>query len=204
MSTARNSTLKRPNPSAVGRRAAQILDLITASPEYARLVDSATRYADCWATFTGYPIIARFDLEADAPGLFAEAMRVLSLKSAVFELSDGDEDAVELIVSAPVDEMVHAVLAQYTLCQTMTARLGLRFVHMTDREQFGWQRGDYTEQCYRAAGWGEPPARYWIDANETGRRLSILNSRYNSVGIHNDGRGHTIDFTNDRPLTAVS
>jgi hypothetical protein len=88
------------------------------------LVDSVTRYADCWATFTGYPIIARFDLEADAPSPFAEAMRVLCLKSAVFELSDGDEDAAELVVSAPVDEMVHAVLAQYTLCQTMTARLG--------------------------------------------------------------------------------
>ena len=55
----------------------------------------------------------------------------------------------------------------------------------------------------RDAKWGETPARYWIDTNETGRRLSILNSRYNSVGIHNDGRGHTIDFTDDRQLTAV-
>jgi hypothetical protein len=87
----------------------------------------------------------------------------------------------------------------------MTDRLGLRFVHMTDRERFGWRRGDYTEQCYRAAGWGEPPARYWIDADETDRRLKILNSRYNSVGIHNDGRGHTIDFgvNGERTLTAV-
>jgi hypothetical protein len=48
------------------------------------------------------------------------------------------------VVSAPVDEMVHAVLAQYTLCQTMTAKLRIRFVHMTDQERFGWRRGDYT------------------------------------------------------------
>jgi hypothetical protein len=197
------STPTRPEPAAVGRRAAQIMGMITASPQYARLVDSATRYADCWATFTGYPLIAQFDLEADAKPLFCEAMRVLCLKSAVYELSDGDEDAAELVVSAPVDEMVHAVLAQYTLCQTMTERLGLRFVHMTDKERFGWRRGDYTERCYRAAGFGEPPARYWIDATETGRRLKVLNGRYNSIGIDNDGRRHSIDFNAEGALTAV-
>jgi len=89
---------------------------------------------------------------------------------------------------------VHAVLAQYTLCQTMTGRLGIRFVHMTDRERFGWHRGDYSHQCYLAAGWGEPNPRYWIDADEHKRRLKILNGKYQSVGIHRDGRAHDIDF----------
>jgi hypothetical protein len=192
-----------PAPAAVGGRAAEILGLVKASEEYARLADSTRKYPDCWATFTGYPIIARWDLATDAAPLFEEALRVLALKSAVFELTDGDEEAAELVVSAPVDEMVHAVLAQYTLCQTMTARLGIRFVHMTDRERFGWRRGDYTHQCYTSAGWGEPNPRYWIDADETERRLTILNSRYKSVGIGRDGRAHDIDFNAKPQLVAA-
>ncbi|MEV4517894.1 hypothetical protein AB0K00_54165 [Dactylosporangium sp. NPDC049525] len=146
----------------------------------------------------GCPIIARFHLSQDAEPLFTEAMRVLCLKSAVYELTGEDEEAAELVVSAPVDEMVHAVLTQYTLCQAMTRRLGIRFVHMTDRERFGWRRGDYTSQCYEAAGWGEPPARYWIDADETRHRLRVLNDRYTSIGIFDDGCRHEIDFDRDR------
>jgi len=188
------TTTALPAASAVGSRAAEILNMIKGSDEYGRLADSAQKYADCWATFTGYPIIARWDLDSDTAPLFEEALRVLALKSAVFELTGGDEQAAELVVSAPVDEMVHAVLAQFTLCQTMTARLGVRFVHMTDQEQFGWRRGDYTHECYAAAGWGEPDPRYWIDADEHRRRLKILNSKYQSVGIHRDGRAHDIDF----------
>ncbi|GAA1799300.1 hypothetical protein HC028_16245 [Planosporangium flavigriseum] len=188
------TTHPHPDAAAVGRRATQILDLIESSDEHARLVDSTRKYPDCWATFTGYPIIARFDLEMDAEPLFREALRVLCLKSAVYELTGGDEEAAELVVSAPVDEMVHAVLAQYTLCASMTRRLGIQFVHMTDRERFGWHRGDYTHECYLAAGWGEPTERYWIDADETRRRLKILNNRYASIGIHNEGRRHDIDF----------
>ncbi len=188
------TTSAPPAPATVGKRAAEILGLIEASDEYGRLAHSAQKYADCWATFTGYPIIAHWDLDSDTAPLFGEALRVLALKSAVFELSGGDEEAAELIVSAPVDEMVHAVLAQYTLCQTMTAKLGIRFVHMTDQERFGWRRGDFTYECYVAAGWGEPNPRYWIDADETGRRLKVLNSKYAAVGIGRDGRTHDIDF----------
>jgi hypothetical protein len=183
-----------PDPAAVGRRAVEILNLIEAADEYPRLEESTRFYPDCWATFTGYPIIARFDLERDAGPLFVEAMRVLALKAAVFELSHGDEHVAELVVSAPVDEMVHAVLAQYTLCQSMTERLGIRFVHMTDQERFGWERGDYTHECYRAAGWGEPDGRYWIDDAETRRRHQVLFARYESIGIHGGGRSHGIDF----------
>jgi hypothetical protein len=194
------TTMTRPSPATVGERAAEILELIKGSDEYARLEESTRLYPDCWATFTGYPIIAQWDLSKDAGPLFEEALRVLALKSAVFELSGEDEEAAELVVSAPVDEMVHAVLAQYTLCQTMTQRLGIRFVHMTDRERFGWRRGDYTHECYTAAGWGEPDPRYWIDAAETDRRLNILNKRYRSVGIQDTGRKHDFTFNELQPV----
>jgi len=188
------TTTTLPDPYMVGYRAGEILDLIRACEEYARLEESTRMYPDCWATFTGYPIIARFDLERDAAPLVVEALRVLALKAAVFELTGGDEETAELVISAPVDEMVHAVLAQYTLCQAMTARLGIRFVHMTDRERFGWYRDDYTHRCYVAAGWGEPDPRYWIDGNETARRLAVLNRRYALIGIRDSGRGHDIGF----------
>lgn len=189
-----------PDVAAVGRRAAQILDMLRGSEEYDRLVASTRLYPDCWATFTGYPIIAQWDLTTDAEPLFEEAMRVLCLKAAVYELSAGDERAAELIVAAPVDEMVHAVLAQYTLCVRMTERLGIRFVHMTDRERFGYRKGGYTYRAYVAAGWGEPNARYWIDADETRRRLHILNQRYARIGIHDAGRRHDIDFAREPAL----
>jgi hypothetical protein len=87
---------------------------------------------------------------------------VLCLKTAVYELTGGDEHAAELIVAAPVDEMVHAVLAQHTLCVRMTTRLGIRFVHMTDRERFGYRKGEYTYRAYVAAGWGEPNERLQV------------------------------------------
>jgi hypothetical protein len=185
----------KPEPTAVGRRAAQIIDLVRSSDDYVRLSNSTEKYPDCRATFTGYPIIARFDLATDAGPLFIEALRVLCLKTAVFELSNGDESAAELVVSAPVDEMVHAILAQYTLCQTMTQKLGIRWIHMTDRERFGWEPLDYTHRCYVAAGWGEPNPRYWIGKAETNRRLGILANMYESIGIHDGGRSHEIDFT---------
>lgn len=181
--------------------AADMLGVVAASEEYERLVESTRMYPDCWATFTGYPIIARWDLAKDAEPLFIEAMRVLCLKAAVYELTGGDEAAAELVVSPPVDEMVHATLAQYTLCVQMTRRLGITLVHMTDRERFGYRSGGYTDQCYLAAGWGEPDRRYWIDADETNRRLAILNARYEGAGIYDAGRRHDLDF--DRELAGV-
>jgi hypothetical protein len=170
------------------------LSAIEADVEYGRLRESTLLYPDCWATFTGYPIVAHWDLDADGPTLFTEGLRVLALKSAVYALTDGDEAAAELMVSAPVDEMVHAILAQYTLCVRMAARLGIDFIHMTDKERFGWNPGDYTDECYQAAGWGAPPARYWIDAAETTRRHQLLFARYESIGIHGGGRSHDFDF----------
>lgn len=178
----------------VGRRAAEILNALKATAEFRRLERSSKAYTDCWATFTGYPLIARWDLAEDTPGLFEEAIRVLALKTAAYELSDGDERIAELEVSAPVDEMVHAVLAQYTLCQSMTEKLGIRFVHMTDQERFTYTADGYTDQCYLAAGWGEPNRRYWLDRSEMGRRLDILGTKYESIGIQAEGRSHNFTF----------
>jgi hypothetical protein len=123
-------TVNLPAPAAVGKRAAQILTAIEEHPLYGRLKHSSTKYTDCWGTFTGYPLISEWDLQKDAEPLFTEAMRVLALKTAVYELTVGDEHTAELECSAPVDEMVHAVLAQYTLWQQLTASLGIAFVHM--------------------------------------------------------------------------
>jgi hypothetical protein len=183
-----------PPPTEVGQRATELLTLLQGSPEYERLVSSTRMYPDCWATFTGYPIIARFDLSKDAEPLFVEALRTLALKTAVFELTGGDEQAAELLVSAPVDEMVHAIIAQFTLVTEMMQRLGIQLIHMTDRERFGYEHDGYTSQCYRAAGWGEPNRRYWIDSTETKRRLDILNNRYESIGVFDSGRRHDITF----------
>jgi hypothetical protein len=187
-------TTTQPHPEKVGLRAARILQEIGGDEDFERLISSTSLYASCWSTFTGYPIVASFDLDTDTGPLLVEALRVLALKTAVFELTEGDETAAELPVSAPVDEMVHAVLAQHTLVVKMEQRLGLDLVHMTDRERFGWERGDFTEQSYRAAGWGDPPTRYWIPADEAARRLAILDARYRSIGVTGGGRQVAIDF----------
>jgi hypothetical protein len=178
----------------VGARAADILTAMRGHPAWDRLNNSAMRYSDCWATFTGYPTVSRWSLARDAGPLLVEALRVLALKAAVYELTDGDEEAAELLVPAPVDEMVHAVLAQFTLMSRMQADLGVTFPHATELERFAYHRGCPTDDYYAAAGWGTPPARYWLDSVETGRRLRILNDRYRGAGFGTDGRSHDIDF----------
>jgi hypothetical protein len=106
------------------------------------------RYSTCWATFTGYPVVSRWSLERDAGPLLAEALRVLALKAAVFELT-GDEEAAELLLPAPVDEMVHAVLAQFAVMSRMQSDLGVTFVHATELERFTYTRGCITDDYYR-------------------------------------------------------
>lgn len=55
---------------------------------------------------------------------------------------------------------------------------------------------------YRAAGWGEPNDRYWIGRDETQRRLAVLDTRYENIGVREFGRSHHITFA-DRPETEV-
>lgn len=183
-----------PAPVDVGARACDILTAMQAHELYKPLTGGSMRYADCWATFTGYPTIARWSLETDQEALLVEALRVLALKATVLELSGGDEQAAELLVASPVDEMVHAVLAQPNVLRRIEADLGVRFPHATEREEFAYEPGGYTDRCYTAAGWGTPNRRYWFGAAETRRRLDILNTRYQAAGFLTDGRGHGIDF----------
>ncbi|MGH3706743.1 MAG: hypothetical protein ACRDRU_19885 [Pseudonocardiaceae bacterium] len=181
-------------PERVGARAARILAAMRAHPGYDRLRGSSMKYSTCWATFTGYPLVSQWSLERDAGPLLTEALRVLALKAAVFELSGGDEAAAELLVSAPVDEMVHAVLAQFTVMSRMQADLGVVFPHATELERFDYTRGCRTDDYYAAAGWGAQPPRYWLDSAEVSRRLVILNTHYGQAGLGPDGRSHDFDF----------
>jgi hypothetical protein len=176
----------------VGRRADEILAAAYSSPLFDRLRASTLAYPDCWATFTGFPLVAGWDLDRDGPPLFFEALRVMALKAAVFELT-GSEYEAELDVPAPVDEMVHALTAQFTLLVRLQAELGVTFVHMTDRERFGYDVGGQTDALYAAAGWGEPNRRYWIGREETSRRLGILFPLYEAIGVFGGGRRHVID-----------
>ncbi|PWR14856.1 hypothetical protein DKT69_13980 [Micromonospora sicca] len=188
-----------PECAAVGQRAAEILDRMKEHPAHDRLHSSSMKYSSCWATFTGYPSISRWSLERDAGPLLTEALRVLALKAAVFELAGGDEQAAELLVPAPVDEMIHAVLAQFTLMSRMQADLQVVFPHATELEEFTYTRGCITDAYYAAAGWGEQPLRYWLDSAEVSRRLAVLNAYYQQAGLGRDGRSHDFDF--DAPIS---
>ncbi|MER7471711.1 hypothetical protein [Micromonospora sp. NPDC000018] len=192
-----------PEVGQVGRRAAEILDQMHSHPAYNRLHSSSMKYSSCWATFTGYPAISRWSLERDAGPLLVEALRVLALKAAVFELSGGDEEAAELLVPAPVDEMVHAVLAQFTLMSRMQTDLGVVFPHATELEEFTYTRGCRTDAYYAAAGWGEQPLRYWLDSAEVTRRLDQLNAHYQAAGLGRDGRSHDFNFDQAASSQAV-
>ncbi|MFY1673935.1 hypothetical protein ACN27G_28945 [Plantactinospora sp. WMMB334] len=192
-----------PAPERVGPRAAEILDAMREHSAWDRLNSSSMRYSSCWATFTGYPTISQWSLERDAGPLLVEALRVLALKAAVYELTGGDEEAAELLVPAPVDEMIHAVLAQFTLMSGMQSDLGVTFPHATELEDFGYTRGCVTDDYYAAAGWGDQPLRYWLDSAEVGRRLAILERQYGAAGIARNGRGHAIDFDAETEAVAV-
>lgn len=183
-----------PKPALVGQRTAEILESIRGHRLYERLTGSSMKYSTCWSTFTGYPLVSRWDLDRDAGPLLEEALRVLALKAAVYELTNGDEAAAELLVPAPVDEMVHAVLAQFTVMTRMQQDLGVIFPHATELERFDYTRGCWTDAYYAAAGWGEQPLRYWLSAEEVERRLDILESAYEQAGIARSGRSHDIDF----------
>ncbi len=74
------ATTPMPAAAQVGARAARILEAMQAHPGYDRLRSSSMRYSTCWATFTGYPAISRWDLQRDADPLLTEALRVLALK----------------------------------------------------------------------------------------------------------------------------
>jgi len=182
------------DPAAVGARAAEILTQMRSHHLWERFTTSSMKYSPCWATYTGMPSISKFDLDTDGQPLLVEAMRALALKAAVFELSGGDEKAAELLLPLPVDDMVHAVLAQHTVMSWIERDLRVLFPHDTDLEDFTYTRGCVTDVYYTAAGWGPQPLRYWLDSYEVNRRIAHLNGLYGRVGIAAGGRSHDIDF----------
>lgn len=189
------ATLAKPDPNQVGRHAKQILADIHGDEEYTRLVDTCQRYNSDWTCQTGTVTIDRFDLEADAEPLIEEAFRALALKAAMFELT-GSEAAAEIGIPLPVDEVVHAVLAQRGLLGRMTRRTGVQFVHMTDLENEAppYLTDGFTAVCYAAAFGTQPPERYWLDAATSARRTAILKKRLDSIGLYDMGRRHGITF----------
>lgn len=188
-------TTTLPAPAEVGPVAARILAAIHADPEYPRLIDGCGRYNSDWTCTTGTLAIARWDQAADAVPLLEEALRALSLKAAVFALT-GDEETAELPIARPVDEVVHAVLAQRTLTERLAERCGLKVVHMTDTEQRTgeYETGDSTWQAYLAAFGVAPPTRYWLGGAEHQRRVTLLSGRLAEVGLYDQGRRHSLDF----------
>ncbi|QDY11821.1 hypothetical protein FJK98_22265 [Micromonospora sp. HM134] len=85
----------------------------------------------------------------------------------------------------------------------MQADLQVVFPHATELEDFGYTRGCVTDDYYAAAGWGEQPLRYWLDAAEVTRRLGILDAHYGPAGFGRGGRSHTITFDTQPTPAAV-
>ncbi|MFF8956900.1 hypothetical protein [Streptomyces sp. NPDC014894] len=183
------ATLDRPAPETVAVRAREIHTALMGDPEIGRLERAVSQYSSDWDDFYGYPIIVDYDAVADAPGLFVEAVRAMAIKSAVWDLTGGDERASELPLAVPVDTMTHAMMAQFSLLTRMMQRHGIQFVHMTDMEHgnAAWDHGDYTHQVYRST-FGPVHPRYWIGAAETERRRSVLDQVYAGIGVSERGK----------------
>lgn len=149
-----STTLVRPAPEVVARRAREILAIVEADREFDRLRTACAKYDEDWQSFTGYALVDGFDVAKDTEPLFPEALRAMAIKSAIYEMTNQNEEAAEIPVAVPVDEMIHALAAQFTVLCRIQDRTSIKFVHATDREAIGdWDHGDYTHQVYRAA-WG--------------------------------------------------
>ncbi|KUN32575.1 hypothetical protein AQJ11_03350 [Streptomyces corchorusii] len=181
-----------PAVDAVAGAAREILDTIKSDREFPAFRAASLEYSEDWQCFTGFPVVERWNLEADSAPLFEEGLRALALKAAVWGAT-GDDQAAEIPIAVPVDEMTHAMLAQSQLLARIAARSGVSIIHQTDQEHTDYRAGGYTHDCYRAA-WGEPPARYWLDHEEVVRRRDVLAGLYQSIGMGRSGREHGITF----------
>lgn len=188
-----SETVSPPAPGLVAARAREIMAAIEADAEFGAFCAAALAYDEAWTCFTGFPVISEWDLDTDKGPLLAEGLRALSLKAAVYELGGQDEKMTEIPVAVPVDEMMHAMIAQPQLLDRIATRVGISVIHQTDQEHHDYAPGDYTHTAYVAA-WGEPNERYWIGHVEAARRLVILDAKYASAGFHRSGKTHTINF----------
>ncbi|MFJ3882957.1 hypothetical protein ACIPW5_36600 [Streptomyces sp. NPDC090077] len=181
-----------PTPTQTAARAREVMDAILADEEFGAFEGATMEYSSDWQCLTGFPVIERWNLDSDKRPLFTEALRALSIKASVFDLT-GDERLAEVAVAVPVDEMTHAMIAQPQLFARIAHRTGFQLIHQTDQEHTDYEAGDFTHLTYRLA-WGEPPARYWLEKSEVDRRVTILTARYASIGLNRAGREHDIDF----------
>ncbi|MFF2522413.1 hypothetical protein [Streptomyces liangshanensis] len=186
------STGALPAPETVAVRAAEILTAIQSDPEFEAFTAAALAYDEAWTCFTGFPVISNWNLDDDKRPLLLEGLRALALKAAVYEMTS-DEQATEIPIAVPVDEMMHAMIAQPQLLSRIAERVGVAVIHQTDQEHHDYATGDFTHTAYTAA-WGEPAERYWLDHSEAGRRLAILDERYAAAGFRRSGKEHSIDF----------
>ncbi|MFF5704717.1 hypothetical protein ACFY7H_19755 [Streptomyces sp. NPDC012794] len=182
-----------PTPAAAARRAMEILFEVRADEEFEAFEAATLEYSSDWQCFTGFPVIERWNLDDDKRPLFTEGLRALAIKAAVFELT-GDEKLAEVAIAVPVDEVTHAMIAQPQLLARIAVRTGFALIHHTDQEHTDYEAGCFTALAYRLA-WGEPPARYWLQAEEVQRRVNILTARYASIGLDRAGREHDISFS---------
>lgn len=181
-----------PAPETVAVRAVEILRDFRGDPEFDAFAAAALAYDSAWTCFTGFPTISEWSLDDDKRPLLDEGLRALALKAAVYEAT-GDENLSEIPVSIPVDETMHAMIAQPQLLARIAERVGITVIHQTDQEDHAYTTGDFTHQAYVLA-WGEPPTRYWLDHVEVQRRLAILEEKYLAAGFRRSGKEHSIDF----------
>jgi hypothetical protein len=190
-----SATLTRPAPEETAQRARAILDDWLADPEMGAVLDGCTKYNSDWDDFYGGPLIPEYSVQRDAAHLIHGTIRVMALKSAVYELT-GDEVAAELPVPVPLDVTSHALCAQFTALSRIQERTGHPFVHSTVNEHLlntPYRSGDYTQQAYETA-FGPIDSRYWIDADEAERRRVILDGLYAGIGITERGMTSAIGF----------
>ncbi|ORT54609.1 hypothetical protein [Streptomyces sp. CB03238] len=184
-----------PEPETVAARAGHILEDWRADAEMKTVLDGCAKYSSDWDDFYGGPLISTYSVARDARHLLGDALKVMALKSAVYELT-GDELLAELPVPVPVDVTCHALCAQFTALSRIQQRTGHLFVHSTVNEHVNdtaWDTGDYTHRAYEAA-FGPVDDRYWIPAQEAERRRRVLDGKYASIGITDRGMTSAIGY----------
>ncbi|MFG2815737.1 hypothetical protein [Streptomyces sp. NPDC048410] len=197
------STLTRPAPETVAAHAQEIHAAWLADSEMQTVMDGCARYNSDWDDFYGGPLVLDYNVETDAAPLLENALKVMALKSAVYEMT-GDELAAEIPVPVPVDVTCHALTAQFTALSRIQRRTGHPFVHSTVNEHENdtpWDSGDWTHQAYKAA-FGSVNERYWIPAAEAERRRLVLDKLYASIGVSDRGQRVSITFGPDATTAA--
>lgn len=186
------AALPLPAHDDVATLARRTLTLIQNDLEYLVLQEASIEHCADWPTLDGVNLVSDWEVERDARPLFAEALRALTLKSAVYELLS-DENAAEVALPTPVAEMTHAVLCQAQMVHRICENTGIHLVHRSDRARTSYSIGCYTYRCYVTA-WGPPPIRYWLPNTEVVRRRMYLAGLLNNIGIRRSGRQHAIIF----------